>query len=230
MSDHPFDKWVTTYAKAQAAGQDQAWPSEVLVRLFKGNYVPGMAATNLSGKRVLDVGFGNGNNGVFFAHLGMQVAGTEVDEALCKSATQRLEQLGLTGDFRVGTNRNLPFDNDSFDFLVSWNVLHYEDCEEHIQAAIAEYARVLRPGGRIFISTTGPEHKILADAQSLGCHRYRIGRPDDFRQGQTFFYFDNPYYIHYYFDPHFRDVQVGRINDHLFSDRLDWFLITGVKP
>ena len=61
------------------------------------------------------------------------------------------------------------------------------------------------------------------------CGDISIGRDDDFRKGQVYFYFDAPNYLHYYFDPHFADVRVGRIHDHLFTDTLDWFVLTGVK-
>ena len=95
--------------------------------------------------------------------------------------------------------------------------------------AIEEYRRVLKPGGRFFISTTGPEHLILKDSRTLGAHRYQIGRADDFRKGQVFFYFDAPNYIQHYFAEHFKDVLVGRTHDLLFTATLDWFIITGVK-
>ncbi len=32
------------------------------------------------------------------------------------------------------------------------------------------------------------------------------------------------------FDPHFKDVLIGRTRDHLYTETLDWFIITGVKP
>jgi SAM-dependent methyltransferase len=99
-----------------------------------------------------------------------------------------------------------------------------------MQASIKEYRRVLKPGGRFFISTTGPEHLILDGAETVGCHLYRIGREDDFRKGSVYFYFDAANYIHYYFDPHFDDVLVGRTHDQLFTATLDWFVITGCKP
>jgi ubiquinone/menaquinone biosynthesis C-methylase UbiE len=141
-----------------------------------------------------------------------------------------MSDYGFEADLRVGTNRHIPFAENQFDFLVSWNVLHYEDNEADIQQALVECRRVLKPGGRFFVSTTGPEHKILQDSTTLGSHRYRIGREDDFRQGQVFFYFDAPNYIHHYFSQVFGDIQVGRTHDFLFTETLDWFIVTGVKP
>jgi ubiquinone/menaquinone biosynthesis C-methylase UbiE len=205
------------------------WPSETLVRLFKGNYVPGLDK-QYAGKKVLDVGFGNGNNLIFLASLGLSLAGTEVAPEICEMISARFRQVGVDADLRVGTNRQLPFLDNTFDFLVSWNVIHYENTEPDMRAAIAEYQRVLKPGGRFFVSTTGPEHKILQDGKTLGGHRYEIGRADDFRKGQVYFYFDAPNYIQMYFGEQFRDVLVGRTHDMLLTETLDWFIVTGVKP
>lgn len=130
---------------------------------------------------------------------------------------------------RVGTNQEIPFENNSFDFLVSWNVLHYEGTEEGIKAGIKQYARVLKPGGRLFLSTTGPQHKILKNGQTLGNHLYQIGRDEDFRKGQVHFFFDNINYLEFYFSWCFQELQFGRIEDMLFREKLDWWLVTGVK-
>jgi SAM-dependent methyltransferase len=223
-----FERWTACHAQAAAAGTELMWPSETLVRLFKGDYVPGLDKA-YAGKRVIDVGFGGGNNLVFLGTLGLALHGTEVTEELCATARGKLARLGYAADLRVGTNRQLPFPDATFDFLVSWNVVHYEDDEKAIREAIAEYRRVLRPGGRLFASTTGPDHMILRDAETLGGHRYRIGRADDFRKGQVFFYFDAPNYVDHYFSEHFAEVRVGRTRDALFTETLDWFIVTGVR-
>jgi hypothetical protein len=70
---------------------------------------------------------------------------------------------------------------------------------------------------------------ILAGAETLGGHRYRIGREDDFRRGEVFFYFDAPNYIEHYFSQSFSDVRVGRTHDVLMTDTLDWYVVSAVK-
>ena len=220
-----FDKWSAFYRRAEQEGVALSWPSETLVRLLKGSYIPGLP--DLSGSAVLDVGFGNANNTVMLACLGARVSGIEIDQAICDLARGKLAALGLAADLRVGTNLSIPFDAESFDLLISWNVLHYTDNEQDFRAGIAEYARVLKPGGRIIVSTTGPDHKILEGAKPLGDHRYRIVT-DPLRAGQVFYYVDSEENARRLFDDCFTDVHVGRIRDHLFTQTLDWFLITGV--
>jgi ubiquinone/menaquinone biosynthesis C-methylase UbiE len=229
MRDDAFNKWSDFHTKLAANTSELLWPSETLVRLFKGNYVPGLDK-QYKGRTLLDVGFGNGNNLIFLASLGLTLAGTEVTPEICDMVRGRLQRIGHHADLRVGTNRQLPFPDHSFDFLTSWNVIHYEDTENKVRAAIAEYQRVLKPGGRFFLSTTGPEHKILQNGKTLGGHRYQIGRADDFRKGQVYFYFDAPNDVRMYFGEKFRDVLVGRTHDMLLTETLDWFIVTGVKP
>lgn len=228
MTKPAFEKWAQAYRRMEAEGQDLMWPSETLIRLLKGDYVAGLDK-DYDGKKVIDIGFGNGNNLIFLASLGMEIHGAEVDEEICRVVGQKLKELRYQSDLRVGTNRQLPFPEEEFDFLVSWNVLHYEDNEEKIDEALAEYRRVLKTGGRFFISTTGPTHLILKDSKALGNHRYEIGKADDFRKGQVFFYFDAPDYVQHYFEKHFANLSIGRVKDDLFNGTLDWFIITGTK-
>ena len=228
MQESPFEKWARTYRAFAEQGTELMWPSETLVRLFKGDYVSGLDRC-YSGKSVLDVGFGSGNNLILEADLGLSLHGTEVDESICTAVLKKLQSLGHDADLRVGTNQNIPFEDNEFDFLVSWNVIHYEDSEEDILSAIAEYHRVLKPGGRLFVSTTGPDHKILKDSKTLAPHRHLIRRDDDFRKGQVFYYFDTAEFAHQCFSTQFSNVSVGRTHDCLMTETLDWFIVSAVK-
>lgn len=224
----PFAQWAATHRRAAEEGSALLWPSETLVRLMKGTYVPGLDK-DYGGKKAIDIGFGSGNNLAFLGSLGLLLHGTEVAEEVCEPIRQRLERIGYKADLRVGTNREIPWPDNEFDVMVSWNVVHYEENEDAIKGALAEYHRVLKPGGRLFLSTTGPEHKILEGSTTLGRHRYLIGREDDFRKGQVFFYFDTPGYVRYYLAERFKEVLVGRTQSFLFTETLDWFVATGVK-
>lgn len=228
MGNQAFLKWTKEYQEAARLGTDHAWPTETLIRIFKGEFVPGMSRDH-RGKKVLDVSCGNGSDMVLFGTLGMALFGTEVTPELCSAASEKLAGYGYKADIKVATNTRLPFPDRTFDYLVSWNVLHYENTEADIQAAIAEYRRVLKKGGRMFVCTAGPDHEILEGAKTLGNHRYEIRKKDDFRVGQVFFYFEARNYIRFYFEPHFKDVLIGEVRDDLFGRMINFYIITGVR-
>jgi len=56
-----------------------------------------------------------------------------------------------------------------------------------------------------------------------------IKREDDMRKGQVFHYFDNKDEILRIFSKSFTDILIGRTHSDLFTDTLDWFIITAVK-
>lgn len=226
----PFEKWTQVYKKIIKSGDALAWPSETLIRLFKGPYLPDLQHQHITNKKVLDVGCGAGNNLIFLDSLGLELYATEVTEQLCSIVKQKLNNININIDVRCGTNITLPFPDNYFDFLVSWNVIHYQDNANDMDKAIQEYQRVLKPNGRFFISTTGPDHKIKKNGRSVGKNLYKIGREDDHRAGQTFYYFDTEEEVKIAFTPYFANLQIGRTHDRFFSETLDWFIVTGQKP
>jgi ubiquinone/menaquinone biosynthesis C-methylase UbiE len=228
MENLAFQKWKEFYLNAGNAGTELLWPCENLIRMFKGKYIPDLDK-NYSGKKIIEVGFGSGNNLVFLNTLGLQLYGTEVNQEICDNYSVWLKSLNINASLKEGTNQNIPFEDNYFDYLVSWNVIHYENNEENILKAIGEYCRILKPGGRIFISTTGPENSILRNGIALGNHKYEITRNDTFRQGEVYFYFDNEKYIDFYFSKNFENLNIGRTKTDLFSECLDWLLFTGTK-
>ncbi len=223
-----FEKWTKAYSRFVKSGTVLNWPAISLVRMFKGNYITGLKK-DYEGKKVLDIGCGAGNNLLFLGTLGLELYGTEVSDEICELTRGKIERFGIKATLKKGLNRDIPFEDNFFDYLVSWNVIHYENNEEDMKKAIAEYARVLKPDGRLFLSTTGPQHMILKGAKLLGNHKYQIGREDDFRKGEVFFYFDTPEYIKFYFSKNFREIYVGRINDFMFTAWQDYFIVTALK-
>ena len=91
------------------------------------------------GAHVLDVGCGTGEQMRSLRRAGCDVVGVEPSLDLVKS----LNAQGL--DVRRGFAEHLPVDAASFDGLVCKVVLPYTD----ERRAIAEWARVLRPGARV---------------------------------------------------------------------------------
>ena len=113
-----------------------------------------LLSDSLGGERVLDVGCGHGELMRELLSLGCAVVGTEVTPQLIDSG----RAAGL--DVRPGPAEKLPFENNSFDRLQCSVVLPYTDERQ----AVAEWARVLKPGGTVYASYHGigyALHQIL---------------------------------------------------------------------
>ncbi len=98
--------------------------------------------------KILDVGTGGG----YFARLlsaeGHEVIGIDANENAIKTARMRAERDGVNPEFRVMDNHALDFPDDTFDLVVSRNVVWtlYDPA-----AAYLEWKRVLKPGGKVIV-------------------------------------------------------------------------------
>ena len=101
--------------------------------------------------RVLEIGCGTG---AFAARVAAALPGCEV---VATDQSERMVELsaarGLTA--QVAEAGSLPFPDDSFDAVAAlWMLYHVPD----LDAALAEVARVLRPGGLLVAVTNGDRH------------------------------------------------------------------------
>jgi len=100
------------------------------------------------GESVLEIGCGNGADGVTFAQAGALYTGVDLTEEAVRSTAEHLRLLGLEGTTIVADAGKLPFDSESFDLVYSHGVLHHMPDPEK---GLDEVYRVLRRGGRVII-------------------------------------------------------------------------------
>jgi ubiquinone/menaquinone biosynthesis C-methylase UbiE len=100
------------------------------------------------GKEVLEIGIGNGADGVMFAMNGGRYTGVDLTEAALEATRKHFEVLKLPGKFQKENAEQLSFADGTFDLVYSHGVLHHTP---NIQQAIDEVWRVLKPGGRSII-------------------------------------------------------------------------------
>jgi len=100
------------------------------------------------GKRVLDVGNGQGIDLARYAKAGADAVGIDLTPRHVELANVHLEALALPGRSLHGDGEHLPFEDHSFDRVSSNGVLHHTP---HMDLALREIARVLKPRGRATI-------------------------------------------------------------------------------
>lgn len=102
------------------------------------------------GERVLDVATSTGWTARRAAARGAKVTGVDLGADLIDAANAAAAEAGLSIDFRVGDAEKLPFEDRSFDAVISTcGVMFVRDPE----AAAAELARVCQKGGRLGLTT-----------------------------------------------------------------------------
>ena len=132
---------------------------------------------------VLEIGAGAGANTAVIAAIHPQAAitATDIDPAMVAAARARLARFGRRIAVQQADATRLPFDDDSFDAVVSMLMLHHVLCWE---AVIQEVDRVLRPGGRLvgydLTSTRSARALHLADRSP-----HRLVDSDELRQELT---------------------------------------------
>jgi ubiquinone/menaquinone biosynthesis C-methylase UbiE len=102
------------------------------------------------GERILDVGCGPGYYvGELAEEVGPDghVSGLDPSEPMLALARGRCAE-SANVDFQVGDATALPYGDGEFDAVVSVQVLEYVG---DVEAALAEFRRVLRPGGRVVL-------------------------------------------------------------------------------
>ena len=118
-------------------------------------------------ERVLDVAAGNGNATLAAARRGCRVTSTDYVAALLDRGAERARAERLEVQFQAADAEALPFEDASFDAVLStFGVMFTPD---HATAA-AELARVCRPGGRIGLANWTPTGFIGQLFKVLGRH------------------------------------------------------------
>jgi SAM-dependent methyltransferase len=100
----------------------------------------------LRGKDVLEIGCGSGVHARLLAEAGARVTAVDLTPTAVAMTRRRLELHRLDATVLEADAEALPFPEGSFDFVWSWGVLHHS---QDTSCALAEVARVLRPGGRL---------------------------------------------------------------------------------
>jgi SAM-dependent methyltransferase len=131
-----------------------------------------IAALGLSGdERVLDVACGTGNAALVAHRAGAIVTGLDASPRLLEVARERLP----SAEFVRGDAAQLPFGDGQFDAAVSVSGVIFARPAEK---AAAEIARVVRPGGRVAITTWPPRGPMVAAAAPMRQALARLRPPD----------------------------------------------------
>lgn len=141
--DRPqYDQFADSYADENENSLFNRWYERPEILRLVGD---------VDGLRVLDAGCGHGPLIERLRACGAQVSGFDLSPAMVALARERL---GADADVRVGDLSDpLPYPDDEFDLVTCSLALHYV---EDWSRPLAEFRRVIRPGGQLVISVIHP--------------------------------------------------------------------------
>jgi ubiquinone/menaquinone biosynthesis C-methylase UbiE len=170
---HKF--FIEQESKKTLYSDDLQWFSKIFVELSN------------KGNNVLDIGCGNGKLAVAIAQKGNTVVGLDVSKIAIKTAQDRLQKIApeLHVTFKQGDARKLPFDDRTFDYITSQDLVEHIS-EDDFKLHLSEVYRVLKPEGR-YVFWTPSE---LRGGSSLGLHlkEYTISEIDQIIRNTNFKY------------------------------------------
>lgn len=132
------------------------------------------AAEIFRGADVLDFGCATGWLTLALADLGTNAIGVDISPSAVALAetvkTRHHARAGGSTRFLAYDGQRLPLDDASVDRVLCFDAFHHVKDQAHV---LREFARVLRPGGRIAMVEPGPNHSRTPQSQ-MEMTRYKV--------------------------------------------------------
>ncbi len=157
-------------------------PSKGIIELQKKakkyGKILGKLSLGVEGKKILDLGCGEGELSIVLSKLGGIVIGIDMGSDLIELAKKLATINNENCQFIAGDVCQLPFPNNEFDFVVGSGILHHLS-EAGVRDALKETHKVLKNGGIAFFTEPIEDNKVVNYLKNFipmgtpGSHKYR---------------------------------------------------------
>jgi SAM-dependent methyltransferase len=170
VSEAPGEDFIFPTGRAWA--EDLDYPPELAnvpegaAESFAGVANPFSLGRLAAGERVLDLGSGAGTDSLVAAQMvgeAGRVTGVDMTAEMLAKARAAADEMGAANvEFVEGEVEHLPFEDGSFDVVISNGVI---DLIPDKDAVFSEIYRVLAPGGRIQVADVTIQNPVSAEGR-----------------------------------------------------------------
>jgi len=119
-------------------------------------------------KEVLDCGAGGEHPPLaLFRARGYRTVGLELDPRCLEEAEEYCRASGVELGIELGDMRSIPFEDESFSFVYSYNAVSFM-VKEDIRQSVSEMCRVLRPSGLCYVNLMSVDDEEERDRRLRG--------------------------------------------------------------
>lgn len=141
-----YDTVAADYARSMRGTSQEHFLDLAMIEFF---------LHGVGGGRILDAGAGTGRITGYAAQRGADIRGVDLSPRMVEEARRLFPDLS----FDVGSLLELPYPDDAFAGVLLWySVIHLTDTE--LERALAEVARVARPGGLMLLASQSGDQQI----------------------------------------------------------------------
>ena len=153
----------------------------------------------------MDLGCGTGRHSLFLASLGYSVFALDGNSAGVDFARSHAQQQTGPIHFVTGSMTDLPCADESFDYLLAWNVIYYGE-RDAVQKSLSEIHRVLRHGGIFQGTMLSKNNRLFGQGREVAADTFVFeAEPDKTRPN----FYCNQAELATLFDP----MELLRVND-----------------
>ena len=113
-------------------------------------------------RSVLDLGCGLGRHAIYFTKNGFKVTAVDLSGDAVEITKKNMKEQKVDFLCKTADMMKLPFANDAFDRVFSYHVISHQDTKG-VRQVIDEITRVLKPGGKVFLTLCSKEHYAYGD-------------------------------------------------------------------
>lgn len=160
---------VMMYEKQFKEGYDHEYPNTNSVRIESSFF------SDKRGGRILDYGFGFTREIIHFVNKGYSVWGLDTSKFMVERGIKRLEGYGISAHLSWINPRwkKLPFRDEFFDVIHASQSLYFLGSYGKMRALLFEFYRILKSGGKLYISVLGRKNSICTSGRQIANNLYK---------------------------------------------------------